>query len=150
MDVKKGCAQRLNDFPGGPTSRRFLLFPLEPLLGTFNTQSFGRCLRLRWCKTYFIQDESMSQWVVFVCLAISSYNWKFPSSSPVFVENIAYHLKALRVVFIFNKTTKLDTTNSKRNIWLFLLSSVELERAFLFKKHYLMHWIRFFKLIRDV
>lgn len=69
MGVKKGCAQRLNDFPGGHTSRRFLLFPLEPLLETFNTQSFGRCLRLRWCKTYFIQDESMSQWVIFIWLS---------------------------------------------------------------------------------
>lgn len=119
MVVKKGCAQRLDDFPGGPTLRRFHLFPLEPLLGTFNTQSFGRCLKLRWCKTYFIQDESMSQWVVFVCLAISSRDWRFPSSSPIFIENIAHHLKGLRIAFIFNKTTKPDTTNNKRNIWLF-------------------------------
>lgn len=34
MNVRKGCAQRLNDFPGGPTPGSLHLFPLEPLLGT--------------------------------------------------------------------------------------------------------------------
>lgn len=54
-----------------------------------------------------------------IYLAISSRDWRFPSSSPIFTENVAHHLKALRIVFIFNKTTKPDTTNNKRNIWLF-------------------------------